>query len=328
MMQTTFVHLHVHTEYSLVNGIVRIKPLVSEAAAAGMPAVAVTDQCNLFSMVKFYRAAMAQGVKPIVGVDLWVSDPAVNKQPFRLVLLSKSHAGYLNLTRLVSRTYLEGQHRGIPVLERGWLDGNSDGLIALSGGRAGDIGQSLLAGKHDLAARSLRQWCRLFPDSFYLELQRTGRRGEEDYIHAAVALAAEHDVPVVATNDVHFLKASDFDAHEARVCINEGRTLDDPRRSKEFTAQQFLRTPGEMQALFRDIPEALENTLEIAQRCNLELELGRNYLPDFPVPEGTSLDDFFVRQAEDGLEQRHAVQVTPLDVVDEQGNAPAVTDRP
>jgi DNA polymerase-3 subunit alpha len=322
MMQTTFVHLHVHTEYSLVNGIARIKPLVREAAAAGMPAIAVTDQSNLFSMVKFYRAAMAQGIKPIVGVDLWVSDPAVNKQPFRLVLLSKSHVGYLNLTRLVSRTYLEGQHRGLPVLERGWLAGNCDGLIALSGGRAGDIGQSLLAGKHDLAASSLAEWCRLFPDSFYLELQRTGRRGEEDYIHAAIALAADQDVPVVATNDVHFLKTSDFDAHEARVCINEGRTLDDPRRSKEFTDQQYLRTPGEMQALFSDLPEALENTVEIARRCNLELELGRNYLPDFPVPKGTSLDEFFARQAEEGLEER-LKQLPPAD----SGELQAVRER-
>jgi len=326
MMQTTFVHLHVHTEYSLVNGIVRIKPLVRMAAEAGMPAIAVTDQSNLFSMVKFYRSAMAQGVKPIVGVDLWVSDPAVSKQPFRLVLLCKSHAGYLNLTRLVSRTYLEGQQRGLPVLERGWLEGNCDGLIALSGGRAGDIGLALLAGKQDLAARSLAGWCRLFPDSFYLELQRTGRRGEEDYIHAAVDLAAEHDVPVVATNDVHFLKEADFDAHEARVCINEGRTLDDPRRSKEFTAQQYLRTPGEMQALFSDIPEALENTLEVAQRCNLELELGKNYLPDFPVPAGTSLDEFFARQAEEGLELRLR-QLPPADSGDAQATRDRYTER-
>ncbi|MGD8874382.1 MAG: DNA polymerase III subunit alpha [Gammaproteobacteria bacterium] len=325
-METNFVHLHVHTEYSLVNGIVRIKPLVSSAAAAGMPAIAVTDQSNLFSMVKFYRAAMAQGIKPIVGVDLWVSDPAVSKQPFRLVLLSKSHAGYLNLTRLVSRTYLEGQHRGLPVLERAWLAGSCDGLIALSGGRAGDIGQSLLAGKRDLAARSLAEWCRLFPDSFYLELQRTGRRGEEDYLHAAVALATAHDVPVVATNDVHFLEESDFDAHEARVCINEGRTLDDPRRSKEFTAQQYLRTPGEMQALFSDIPEALENTLEIARRCNLELELGKNYLPDFPVPAGTSLDGFFARQAEEGLELR-LKQLPAADCGDLQATRERYTER-
>jgi len=322
MMQSAFVHLHVHTEYSLVNGIARIKPLVADAAAAGMPAIAVTDQSNLFSMVKFYRAAMAQGIKPIIGVDLWISDPGFSKQPFRMVLLSKSHAGYLNLTRLVSRTYTEGQHRGLPVLERSWLEGNCDGLIALSGGCTGDVGQLLLGGKHELAVRSLENWCRLFPDSYYLELQRTGRPAEEDYIHAAVSLAAEQDVPVVATNDVHFLKESDFDAHEARVCINDGRTLEDPRRPREFTDRQYLRTPEEMQALFRDIPEALENTLEIARRCNLELVLGRNFLPDFPVPPGTSLDDLFRRQSEDGLERRLA-QMPPAGA----GEMQAVRDR-
>ena len=310
-MQPAFVHLHLHTEYSLLNGTIRIKPLVQSVAAAGMPAVAVTDQCNLFSMVKFYRAAMAAGVKPLIGVDLWVADQAENRQPGRLVLLSKTHAGYLNLTRLVSRTYTEGQHRGLPVLERSWLDGHADGLIALSGGRAGDIGQALVANKTDHAVRLLDEWRRLFPDSFYLELQRTGRPGEEDYLHRAVRLAGDHNVPVVATNDVHFLKASDFGAHEARVCINEGRTLDDPRRSREFTDQQYLRTPAEMQALFEDIPEALENTVEIARRCNLELELGKNYLPDFPIPDGSSISSYFKLQAQEGLERRLELLLDP-----------------
>ena len=303
-MQPAFVHLRVHTEYSLVNGTVRVKPLVKCVAEADMPAVAVTDQCNLFSMVKFYRAAMAAGVKPIVGVDLWVADNGGGASPTRLVLLCKSHAGYLNLTRLVSRTYTEGQHRGIPVLEPGWLDGHSSGLIALSGGVAGDIGQALLADRSSLASELLERWQRLFPGSFYLELQRTGRPGEEDYLHKAVDLAAAAKVPVVATNDVHFLKASGFEAHEARVCINEGRTLDDPRRSKEFTNQQYLRSPEEMQALFHDIPEALENTVEIARRCNIELELGKNYLPDFPVPEGMDMAGYFKKLAQQGLEQR------------------------
>ncbi len=303
-MQPAFVHLRVHTEYSLVNGTVRVKPLVKCVADTGMPAVAVTDQCNLFSMVKFYRAAMAAGVKPLVGVDLWVADNSGGASPTRLVLLCKSRAGYLNLTRLVSRTYTEGQHRGIPVLESGWLDGHSSGLIALSGGVAGDIGQALLANKHTLASELLDHWQRLFPDSFYLELQRTGRPGEEDYLHKAVDLAAAANVPVVATNDVHFLKASGFEAHEARVCINEGRTLDDPRRSREFTNQQYLRSPEEMQALFQDIPEALENTVEIARRCNIELELGNNYLPDFPVPEGMDMAGYFKKLAREGLEQR------------------------
>ncbi|MGB5177895.1 MAG: DNA polymerase III subunit alpha, partial [Gammaproteobacteria bacterium] len=303
-MQPAFVHLHVHTEYSLVNGTVRVKPLVKSVAAAGMPAVAVTDQCNLFSMVKFYRAAMAAGVKPVVGVDLWVADNSSRSSPTRLVLLCKSRAGYLNLTRLVSRTYTQGQHRGIPVLELDWLEGHSSGLIALSGGTAGDIGQALLANKTALAGELLQRWQRLFPDSFYLELQRTGRPGDENYLHKAIDLATTAQVPVVATNDVHFLKASDFEAHEARVCINEGRTLDDPRRSREFTNQQYLRSPEEMQALFHDIPEALENSVEIACRCNIELELGKNYLPDFPVPAGMDMAGYFRKLAEEGLQQR------------------------
>ncbi len=303
-MQPAFVHLHLHTEYSLANGTVRIKPLVNSVADAGMPAVAVTDQCNMFSMVKFYRAAMSAGVKPLVGVDVWVADNGDNNPPDRLVLLCRNRQGYLNVTRLVSRAYIEGQHRGIPVLQRDWLTGHTDGLIALSGGRAGDVGKALLGKKPERAARLLAAWQALFPDCYYLELQRTGRPGEEEYLHAAVSLAAGHDVPVVATNDVHFLKASDFEAHEARVCINEGRTLDDPRRSREFSQQQYLRSPQEMQALFHDIPEALENTVEIARRCNLELELGKNYLPDFPIPDGITLEDFFTQQARAGLEKR------------------------
>ncbi|MGD2056548.1 MAG: DNA polymerase III subunit alpha, partial [Gammaproteobacteria bacterium] len=303
-MPPTFVHLHVHTEYSLANGTVRIPQLVRQVADKQMPAVAVTDQGNLFSMVKFYRAAMKAGVKPVIGVDLWVGDVAGNDQPTRLVLLCRHHAGYLNLTRLVTRTYTEGQQRGHPVLDRSWLDGNTDGLIALSGGRAGDVGQALLSGKTGQARSLLDDWQQRFPDSFYLELQRTGRPGEEEYLHRAVTLAAAADVPVVATNDVHFLAPEDFGAHEARVCINEGRTLNDPRRTREFSEQQYLRSPAEMQQLFSDLPEALENTLEIARRCNLELELGKNYLPDFPVPEGLDVEEYFRKQSRAGLEER------------------------
>jgi len=303
-MTPAFVHLRVHTEYSLANGTVRIQPLVATAAGMMMPAVAVTDQSNLFSMVKFYRAAMKAGVKPVIGVDLWVAEGAGSGQPTRLVLLCSCHEGFLGLTRLVSRTYTEGQQRGLPLLDKTWLEGNTRGLIALSGGRSGDVGQALLAGKTAQARTLLDDWCRLFPDSFYLELQRTGRQGEEEYLHRAVQLAAAADVPVVATNDVHFLTAADFEAHEARVCINEGRTLNDPRRSRQFSDQQYLRSPEEMAELFRDIPEALANTVEIAKRCNLKLELGKNYLPDFPVPADQTLDDYFRTQARAGLERR------------------------
>ncbi len=303
-MPVPFVHLRLHTEYSLVDGIVRVKPLVKAVAGAGMAACAVTDQSNLFAMVKFYRAAMAAGVKPIIGSDIWVQNEQEPAKPFRLVLLCKDRKGYDSLNRLVSRSYIEGQHQGVPIVERAWLPGNTEGLIALSGGRAGDIGQALLSGRSEEAAGLLHTWQGLFPGSFYLELQRTGREGEEDYLHAAVALAAAQAVPVVATNDVHFLTADDFEAHEARVCIHDGRTLDDPRRPKRHSEQQYLRSPEEMAELFSDIPEALENSVEIAKRCNLELTLGKNFLPDFPIPAGMTMDDYFREESRKGLELR------------------------
>ncbi len=303
-MEAPFVHLHLHTEYSLVDGIVRIKPLIKAVAEAGMPAVALTDQSNLFAMVKFYTAAMAAGIKPIIGVDVWLEEAGEAAQLSRLVLLCKDVQGYHNLTRLVSRCYLEGQHRGKPILRREWLNGNTEGLIALSGGRQGDVGQLLLAGKQEQAIARVTDWLRLFGDSYYLELQRTGREGEEGYLHAAVGLAATLDVPVVATNDVCFLKADDFAAHEVRVCIHEGRTIDDPRRPKHYSEQQYLRTPEEMAELFADIPEALENTVEIARRCNLELKLGTYYLPTSPIPEGLTEEEYFRQASKEGLEYR------------------------
>ena len=305
-MQPAFVHLHLHTEYSLVDGLVRVKPLVKAVAEAEMPAVAVTDQANLFAMVKFYKAAQAAGVKPIVGTDVWVQNEEEPNQPSRLVLLCRDYPGYRNLTHLVSLAYIDGQHRGLPILDKAWLGGHTDGLIALSGGREGDVGEALRAGKRDRAAELIGDWLRLFGEDYYLELQRTGRDGEEDYLHGAVDLAAAMGVPVVASNDVRFLKDEDFGAHEARVCIHDGRTLDDPRRPRRYTEQQYLRTPQEMQELFADIPEALENTVEIARRCNLELKLGKYYLPDFPIPEGMTEADYFRKQARDGLEQRLA----------------------
>ena len=303
-MSVPFVHLHLHTEYSLVDGIVRVKPLVKAVAAAGMPACAVTDQSNLFALVKFYKAAIGAGIKPIVGADVWIHNALDPNQPTRLVLLCQDRTGYLNLNELISRSYIDGQHRGVPVIQKDWLRERSAGLIALSGGRAGDVGMAMLAGNNALAEELLDGWLALFPDRYYLELQRTGREHEEDYLHAAVELAARRDVPVVATNDVHFLKPDDFEAHEARVCIHDGRTLDDPRRPRRHSEQQYLKTPEEMAELFADIPEALENTVEIAKRCNLELTLGKNYLPDFPVPAGMTMDEFFRQQAREGLEAR------------------------
>ncbi|MEW5756580.1 MAG: DNA polymerase III subunit alpha [Pseudomonadota bacterium] len=303
-MTPPFVHLHLHTEYSLVDGLIRIKPLMKSVAGAGMPAVALTDQSNLFAMVKFYKAAMGAGIKPILGVDLLLHNDDDPLKPFRLVLLCQNYDGFLNLSRLISRSYAEGQHLGRPIVHKSWLDGHTAGLIALSGAREGEIGQALLSGHPEVAGQRLAEYRELFPNRFYLEIQRCGRPGDEEHVHAAVALALEQMVPVVATNDVRFIKREDFDAHEVRVCIHDGRVLDDARRPRLYSEQQYLRSPQEMADLFADIPEALENSVEIAKRCNVELKLGTYYLPDFPIPAGMTEAEYFRKVSKEGLEKR------------------------
>jgi DNA polymerase-3 subunit alpha len=296
-----FVHLRLHSEYSLSDGLVRVKALAKSVAEMGMPAVAVTDRCNFFGLVKFHKAAVAAGLKPIFGADLVVLD---GDAAYPLCLLVMNDAGYLNLTRLISRAWQEGQSHDGARVRRAWLQEHADGLLALSGGAAGDIGQALLNGRRDLARERLQAWMELFPDRFYLELHRCGREGDEDHVHAAVDLAAEAGCPVVATNDVRFLKASEFEAHEARVCIAEHRLLDDSRRVRRYTQQQYLRSAEEMAELFADIPEALANSVAIARRCSMQLELGRVCLPEYPVPDGMSMDEFFRATAHEGLDAR------------------------
>ena len=311
-----FVHLHLHTEHSLVDGIVRIPALVEALATTGHLACAVTEQGNLFSMVKFYRAAQAAGVKPIIGVDAWVCADELLGEPSRLVLLCQNETGFRNLSRLVTRCYVDGQVRGVPMLRHEWLAGHVDGLIALSACLAGDLGQLILADRMRDAERRLERWMRLFPDRYYLELQRVGREGEEHYIQEALRMAASRGAPVVATNDVRFLLADDFEAHEARVCIHEGRTLADPRRPRNYTPQQYLRTPAEMCQLFADVPEAIENSVEIARRCSVEFELGRDFMPEFPVPDGADPDSYLVAQSRAGLRQRLEADVRTSDPAD------------
>ncbi len=304
---TRFVHLRLHTEYSLVDSVVRVPELVEATAAAGMPAVAVTDECNLFAMVKFYRAAQARGVKPIVGVDVLLREPGERTEPTRFTLLCQNLEGYRNLTRLLSRAYLEGQRRSLPLFERAWLTPQTtSGLMALSAAQAGDIGRALSTGRTAEARKALEHWLALFGTRFYVELQRVGRAGEEEYIGAALALVAACPAPVVATNDVRFLRREDFEAHEARVCIHEGRLLADATRVRRYTEQQYLRSPAEMAELFADLPEALENSVQIARRCSLELKLGESRLPEYPVPEGTNTADFARSEARRGLDARFA----------------------
>ncbi|MEJ2322035.1 MAG: PHP domain-containing protein, partial [Gammaproteobacteria bacterium] len=303
-MEPRFVHLCLHTEYSLVDGLVRMKPLAAKLAAEQMPALAMTDRSNLFAMVKFYRALMGAGVKPIIGVDALVRNPKEVNKPHRLLLLVRNREGYLNLSRLVSRSYREGQHLGMAMLDPAWFEGGCDGLIAIAAGQESDIGKALVAGNRERAERLADFWSEHFPDSFYLGISRCGRSGEEESLHAMVAFAAGRQLPVVAHNDVRFLAAEDFDAHEVRVAIHEGRTLDDPRRPKNYTREQYLRSEEEMCELFADIPSALANSVEIARRCNLELTLGKNVLPEFPIPEGMTTEEYFSEQSRLGLEER------------------------
>ena len=301
---TPFVHLRLHTEFSLIDGLVRIPALMAQVAESGMPAIAVTDASNFYGLIKAYKAAQQRGLKLLVGVDLWIEDPEDRDRPKTISLLAIDERGYHNLTLLISRAWREGQYQGSPRVRRAWLDEHAEGVLALSGGCQGDIGQLLANGHEEAAAAALEQWMATFPGRFYLELHRTGRPGEEDYLHSAVELATRFSCPVVATNDVRFLKADEFEAHEARVCIGDGRTLDDPRRPRLYSDQQYLRSPEEMTELFSDIPEAIANTIEIARRCSVTIPLGKPSLPDFPVPEGTSIEAFLSQLSHEGLARR------------------------
>ena len=300
-----FVHLRLHTEYSLVDGIVRVPELMAAVSSAGMPAVALTDQSNLFAMVKFYKEALAAGVKPLIGVDAWIREVGERAPPSRAVFLCQNLAGYRHLTQLVTRSFLEGQHRGAPMLERSWLQSDVlQGLIVLSGGAEGDIGQAIARGRDDEAARCLTRWQELCGDRFYLEVQRTGRAGEDVYADAVIDLSLERGVAALATNDVRFLTRAEFEAHEARVCIHDGALLADPSRVRRYSEEQYLKSPAEMAELFKDAPELLDNTVEVAKRCSLEIRLGASMLPAYPVPAGSSTEDFLREEAARGLRAR------------------------
>jgi DNA polymerase-3 subunit alpha len=301
-MQPRFVHLHLHSEYSLVDSTIRIDALIGRCVELGMPAVAITDQSNLFALVKFYRAAEKAGIKPIVGADVWMEDPEL-RQPARLTLLCQDQGGYRSLSRLLSRGYQDGHRGDHVVIERDWLCEDASGLIVMAG-VGSDVGQCLLEGREDDAGQRLAQWQQHFGDRFYLELTRAGRDAERLFEPAALRLAARLDCPVVASNDARFLEAADFDAHEARVCIATGRVLGDSRRPRDYSPEQFLRSPEEMAALFADLPGALENTVEIARRCTLTLTLGQYVLPEFPVPEGHDANSWIAEESRLGLAQR------------------------
>ncbi|HDT5891614.1 TPA: DNA polymerase III subunit alpha [Aeromonas hydrophila subsp. hydrophila] len=303
MAEPRFIHLRVHSDFSMVDGLQKINPIVGAAAANNMPALALTDQMNMCGLVRFYGAAHGKGVKPIVGADFWVQSDELGDEQFRLTLLAMDNDGYQNITLLISRGYQRGHVQGRPVIDKAWLAEHAKGVIVLSGGREGDVGKFLLKGNRQMTEQCLAFYQTHFPDAYYLELLRTGRPDEEVYLHMAVAIATEFALPVVATNEVVFLTADDFDAHEIRVAIHDGYTLMDKRRPRRYSPQQYLRSQEEMAELFADIPEALENTVEIAKRCNVTVRLGEYFLPNFPTGDMTT-EDFLVMKSKEGLEER------------------------
>ncbi|MDQ6618782.1 MAG: DNA polymerase III subunit alpha [Pseudomonadota bacterium] len=307
MTHPTFVHLRMHTEFAIADGIVRIDDAVAAAAADGMPALAITDLANAFGLIKFYKAARVQGVKPLFGVDVWITHESDRDHAARMLLIAQSRDGYLRISDWISRAYRTNQHRGRAELRREWMREGTEGLIALSGAREGDIGQALLQGDMPTATRLARDWAALFPARFYLELQRPGHAEDDAIVAATVRIAGDTGLPVVATHPVQFLARDHFRAHEARVCIAEGTVLSDTRRVRRFSAEQYFKSQAEMAVLFADYPEALANSVAIAQRCNLVIPLGKNYLPDFPTPPEVTIDEHLREQAAIGLEKRLAL---------------------
>lgn len=303
MTAPNFVHLRVHSDFSMIDGLAKVGPICEAVAEAGMPALAITDQMNFCGLVRYYGKAHQLGLKPLIGCDFWVQADYPESEIFRLTALAMDNEGYQQITQLISKAYLRGNIKGKPVIDKDWLKEHNEGIILLSGSRQGDVGQALIKGHDSQLDAALDFYQQYFPDRYYLELVRTGRPQEETYLHKAVALAGETGLPVVATNEVVFLKEENFDAHEIRVAIHDGYQLEDKRRPKKYSPQQYLRSSEEMTELFSDIPEAIENTVEIAKRCNVTVRLGEYFLPKFPTGDLTT-EEFLVKVSEEGLEER------------------------
>ncbi|PSW06987.1 DNA polymerase III subunit alpha [Photobacterium rosenbergii] len=303
MAEPRFIHLRVHSDFSMVDGLSKVPPLVKTVAGMGMPAMALTDYTNLCGLVKFYFAAHGAGMKPIIGADFKVMSEEMGEELCDLTVLASDNDGYQNLTMLISKAYQRGHVQHLPVIDKEWLVEHKKGLILLSGGKSGDVGKALLKGNQQLVSKCVEFYQTHFADAYYLELVRTGRPDEEAYLHFAIELAEQAELPVVATNDVRFLTPDQFDAHEIRVAIHDGYTLADPNRPKLYSEQQYLRSEEEMCELFADIPEALENSVEIAKRCNVTVRLGEYFLPNFPTGEMT-IEDFLIKESQEGLERR------------------------
>ncbi|MCS6240592.1 DNA polymerase III subunit alpha [Shewanella baltica] len=303
MSDPRFVHLRVHSDFSMTDGVAKVKPILAQVEAQGMAAVALTDQNNFCGLVKFYSGCHGAGIKPIIGADFWMQVPGFEGELCALTIIAMNNVGYQNLTQIISQAYLRGQVAGRVVIDQEWLLTYNEGILLLSGAKEGDLGKALLKGNSTQVESLCEFYQTHFADRYFLELIRTGRPDEERYLHMAVILAQDKGIPVVATNQVVFLKPEDFDAHEIRVAIHDGFTLADPRRPKKYSEQQYLRSEEEMCELFADIPAALANSVEIAKRCNVTIRLYEYFLPNFPTGD-MSIEDFLVDCSRKGLEER------------------------
>ena len=302
-----FVHLRLHSEFSVVDGTNRIDDAVQVAADDKQPALALTDLNNLFGTIKFYKQARSKGVKPLLGAEIYLESLTQDANHLsKMILLVQSQQGYLNLCELLSRGWTQNVHKAVGMIKLAWLQELSQGLIALSGAQNGPVGQALVQGDLSRASELALQIASIFPHRFYIELQRAGRTDDEAHVVAAVQLASNLNLPVVATHPVQFTKPDDYEAHEARVCISEGEILGNQRRVRKFTREQYFKSSAQMVELFADIPSAVANTLEIAKRCNVSLVLGKPQLPDYPTPNGMAIDEYFRFASHEGLKERLA----------------------
>ncbi|MGL4230133.1 MAG: DNA polymerase III subunit alpha, partial [Casimicrobium sp.] len=335
MSAPSFVHLRLHSEYSIVDSTLRVDDAIKLAAKDGQCALAITDLGNLFGFVKFFKAAKGKGIKPICGVDAWIDSriagdaSSTDAEPFRVLLLAESHAGYLKICDWLTRAFRDNQLRGKALIKPEWLDSDdgsaTDGVFCLSGGWFGDVGLSLRYGQASNAERAAMAWQKRFPDRYAMEIHRAGFKDEHHFVSASVALANKLSVPVVATHPIQFATVDDFYAHDARVCIAEGYALGDPRRQQQFTSKQHFLTQAEMCEKFSDYPQAVANTVAIALRCTLNLKLGKNYLPDFPLPEGVTIEEHMKNEVLAGLEKR--LEVLYPDVAQRDRERPRYVDR-
>lgn len=293
-----FVHFGIHTEFSITDSIVRIKALVKAAKADNQLALAISDLSNLYATVKFYKACLDAGIKPIIGSEVWLENDSTT-----VTLLASNQVGYKNLTNIVSKGFVDGQVMGKPIIQRDWIFERSEGVIVLFTEKS-DVGQAMLSAHPEKADSLLQQWQTIFADRVYFAIKRTKRANEDRFIEQAIRMSNAFDVPIIAHNDVRFLTEDDFEAHEARVCIANSQVLADPNRPRDYSSEQYLKTQDQMAALFSDMPEVIDNTLDLAKRCNVIIPMGHHDLPEFPIPEGDTIETFFRRTAQEGLEKR------------------------